>query len=320
MHMRISKQSLIEQAKKFGRSERWVRQNADTRLIPKASAKGRGRGRGQDWSYPQETLVMIRWLHIIKKVFGYQGEALRFAIWWVWGGDPSEETRDYIVSMFTKIRLRIERAIIRELKANYSLNGMELVGDIEGNRISGLGDFLDRRMQELTDTLGIGDLISTNFPEIVIDIPALHQIVHVLTSTYVAINPEDVAVSALFLEDSIQRIKKTHPHQQVETLIMLLQILHRPEWLDELVTYIYTCPSEELDYLKGFIHENPLLQHLVKLVVNWEFRNQIVMSMWKLKRLGPWRRPATAYRAALTGWLLAIRKWADIDDLSKLFS
>jgi len=296
--MKVSKKYLENQAKNLGRNERWVRYLVDSKLIPKGSAKGQGRGKGQSWGYDPETLQQLIWVHKIRALFGYRGDALRFVVWWKWGGSPTHEVRRYMANIYLKLRNRIDKAIQREAARISVLDTKEPTAEVSIDRAVTLGDMIDKRGMKPIEGLSPEDLFSPFIVKQVIYSEDTQQTLDVLLSTIAGIRPSDIGVSALYLDKQIRSVFNSFPIS-ADVFSGVLHLIHDNAWVDKLNSWIFNCPENVLNEMRNTARANDQIRRILNAVVRWEYINQSRTSTWKVKRLGPWQKPAAAYRACL---------------------
>lgn len=317
--MALGRRDLEEQAERLGRSDRWVRWAIDSKMTQAGKRTGRGQGKGQTWSYQLNAENKLRALHRLQTYYGYRGKALRFAAWWIGEDRTAEVVRAYAAAIFKGLELRVERALSKEMATRDSRDaGNELI--TEQTEEIALRDWLDRKGKIKLEDFNIGSLIGEIFPFLHPLDDDLRTSFGNLAARIAGIDPENVESSLAYIEPDIRGSGNFFPSRQILEGVALLRLLENRDWYTDVVDLLWSVPDQKLEYVRNFMRRNIIVRRSIRSVVNWELSRQADMKDWKRIRLGPWRKPAAAYRAGALTLLVGLMRWTDNNDLDDLFS
>lgn len=314
-----TKVELYKQARRFGRSERWVDRAIEQKLIWGGRGRGIGRGRGKKFTYPPEALSALRSVHRLRSIHGYRRNALNFAAWWIWDVDLTIEAREYVADILGKSKARLERAVLKDAGNRSSKEGIKEFQSIEDKKFA-TGDWLDNHGNLSKESLEVFDFLSMLFPDAAPELHVLQQAFYVVVARAVGFDPKKIGASVAFLEESIRDLGLTYPKRQIAMAILVLQYLETHDWYNELIKLAQTASPQDYAGAREFLRTDIVARRVLRSLVSREKRIQDTQKKWERLRAGVWRKPGAAYRAGLLILLLGLMKWTGEDDLFKLFA
>ena len=267
-----------------------------------------GRAKGQRWIYPEGTDIRLRALHRLQEC-GLRGDALAFSLWWIRRGELSLPARRYALSNQTILKSRLQRRIAA--KVNESMRAEEAEAGAPGEPIDPTSPEALSMWLGATTPKGplyamVVEGLQTLVPGARIQAQDLEPFLGAYAAATMGFTVEEVDGVPGDLWDIVRYslgLPASYSGGFVQTMLRLYE---SPALVAAIYARITDGDAAAFNRARRLIKRNGFLRSALRWMVGDEIASQAKMSRRKRLRQGPWRRPQSAYRAALLGIFLGL--------------
>jgi hypothetical protein len=280
----------------------------DSGYIGKALPIWPGRRRGMEWSYEENAALRLRTLHRLQKA-GYRGKTLSFSLWWMGIIDFNEKCREYILGMVAGLKERLDRSIAKSL--NRSAKAEEKETGISGPQVGipsaeAISIWLSghHKMREVSRELDLE--IRRLVPRVSVDAGLYEPFIAAMAASLMGIPAREVDGLDPDLNGVVEPLLGNLTGGDKAIFKELLHHFELPEFMRIFIGAIDQMPASGFEASRATMRRRRTEFAKIRKLIAAEQRAQAKISNRRRSRVGPWRNPPAAYRAAAVGIAIGI--------------